>query len=193
MNRWVWFLLCAILGLIMLGMGLLIPVHLRAVDARVVERAGRKTTALTEEGLRFAGEKKLGAAQLLLKAAEDEGIPNRERLREAVTNLAGTHPGFLIWGGSEPHLEILFETESRKPRPIPEPPPVMRMVFPESFITTYPRVDGDIIVRCARAMLTCDLAPSPKYYVRPYSLVKRLYPTLAGRAMLIINKDSCIV
>jgi hypothetical protein len=32
-----------------------------------------------------------------------------------------------------------------------------------------------------------------KYYVRTYSLVKRLYPTFAGRAMLIINKDSCIV
>ena len=32
-----------------------------------------------------------------------------------------------------------------------------------------------------------------KYYVRTYSLVKRLSRTLAGRAMLIINKDSCIV
>jgi hypothetical protein len=121
MKRWVLFLVCAILGFIMLSMGLLIPVHLRAVDARVLDRAGRKTPALTEEGLRLAGEKKLGAAQLVLKAADDEDIPNREQLRLAVTNLASAHPGFLIWGGSEPHLEILFETESRKPRPIPEP------------------------------------------------------------------------
>ncbi len=45
----------------------------------------------------------------------------------------------------------------------------------------------------ARAMFARDSAPSSKYYVRTYSLVKRLYATLAGRAMLIINKDSCIV
>jgi len=45
----------------------------------------------------------------------------------------------------------------------------------------------------ARTMFARDSVPSFKYYVRTYSLVKRLYPTLAGRAMLIINKDSCIV
>src|SRR6266566_1115482 len=101
MKRWVLFLVCAILGFIMLGTGLLIPVHLRAVDPRVLDRAGRKTTSLTEEGLRFAGEKRLGPAQLLLKAADDAGVPNCEPLREAVTNLASAHPGFLIWGGSE--------------------------------------------------------------------------------------------
>src|SRR5882757_3864231 len=121
MNRWVWFLVCAILGLSMLDLGLLMPTHLRAVNSHVLERAGRKTTALTTEGLRFARDKKLGAAQLLFRAAEEENIPGREQLREAVTNLAAAHPGFLIWGGSEPHLEILFETESRTPRPIPEP------------------------------------------------------------------------
>src|SRR5437868_9515827 len=121
MKRWVRFLVCAILGLIMLVLGLAVPAHLRAVDARVVEKAGRKTTALIEEGLNLAGEKKLGAAQLLLKAADEENIPGREQLRQAVTNLSIEHPGFLIWGGSEPHLAILFETESRKPRPVPEP------------------------------------------------------------------------
>jgi len=34
---------------------------------------------------------------------------------------------------------------------------------------------------------------SPKYYVRTYLIVKRPNPTLAGQAVLIINKDSCIV
>lgn len=121
MKRWVWFLFCAILGLVMLALGLAIPAHLRAVDARVIEKAGKRTPALVQEGLRLAGEKKLGAAQLILKAAEQETVPGREQLRLAVTNLATEHPGYLIWGGSEPHLEILFETESRKPRPIPEP------------------------------------------------------------------------
>jgi hypothetical protein len=121
MKRWVWFLACAILGLVTLALGLAIPAHLRAVDARVIDKAGHKTTALVEEGLKLTAEKKLGAAQLLLKAADAESISGREQLRQAVTNLALEHPGFLIWGGSEPHLEILFETESRRPRPTPEP------------------------------------------------------------------------
>src|SRR6516162_3385643 len=121
MKRWVWFLVCAILGLIMLGIGLMIPAHLRAVDARIVEKAGRKTTALVQQGLKLAGEKKLVAGEFLLRAADEEGISGREQLQEAVTNLAAVHPGYLIWGGSEPHLEILFETESRKPRPTPAP------------------------------------------------------------------------
>jgi hypothetical protein len=121
MKRWVWFLVCAFLGLVMLGLGLAIPAHLRAVDARVLEKAGKKTPALVEQGLRLTSEKKLGAAQLVLRAADEETVAGREQLRVAVTNLATEHPGFLIWGGSEPHLEILFETESRKPRPTPEP------------------------------------------------------------------------
>src|SRR4051794_25121187 len=121
MKRWVWFLVCAILGLVMLALGLAIPAHLRAVDARVIEKAGAKSTGLVDEGVKLAAENKLGAAQLLLKAADEESIPRREQLRQAVTNLAREHPGFLIWGGSEPHLEILFETESRRPRPTPEP------------------------------------------------------------------------
>src|SRR4051812_12896292 len=112
MKRWVWFLVCAILGLVMLALGLAIPAHLRAVDARVIEKAGAKSTGLVDEGVKLAAENKLGAAQLLLKAADEESIPRREQLRQAVTNLAKEHPGFLIWGGAEPELKSLLETES---------------------------------------------------------------------------------
>jgi len=45
----------------------------------------------------------------------------------------------------------------------------------------------------ARSMFARDSAPSSKYYVRTYLIVKRPNPTLAGQAVLIINKDSCIV
>ena len=41
MRRWFWFILCALLGLIMTVGGLLIPAHLRAVEARVIELAGK--------------------------------------------------------------------------------------------------------------------------------------------------------
>src|SRR5579862_4236390 len=33
--RWLWFLICAVLGLVLLAGGLLVPMHLRAVDAGV--------------------------------------------------------------------------------------------------------------------------------------------------------------
>jgi hypothetical protein len=70
MNRWVWFSLCAILGLLMLVCGLLVPMHLRAVDAGVIERAGRNTPSLIDEGMTLARKQQLGAARLLSQAAD---------------------------------------------------------------------------------------------------------------------------
>jgi hypothetical protein len=108
MNRWVWFWVCAGLGLLMLVLGWLVPVHLRAVDVAVIQRAGQKTPTLVERGLALARDNQLGAAQLLLEEARIEAVPDRENLRLAVTNLAGQHPGWLAWGGGERHLEVLF-------------------------------------------------------------------------------------
>jgi len=48
-------------------------------------------------GLRLTDEKKLGAAQLLLKAADEENVSRPRATPQAVTNLAAAHPGFLIW------------------------------------------------------------------------------------------------
>ena len=42
-------------------------------------------------------------------------------------------------------------------------------------------------------VFTHETAPPSKYYVRPYSSVKALQLTLAERAILIFNKDTCIV
>ena len=39
MNRWLWFAVCALGGLAMLVLGLLMPIHLRAVDANVIRLA----------------------------------------------------------------------------------------------------------------------------------------------------------
>jgi hypothetical protein len=108
MNRWAWFSACAILGLAMLICGLLLPAHLRAVDASVIERAGRNTPALVEEGLALAQKQQLGAARLVLQAAEAGDIPHREKLALAVDNLAAQQPGFRIWGGVEPRWAGLF-------------------------------------------------------------------------------------
>jgi len=108
MNRWVSFCVCASLGLLMLACGLLIPVHLRAVDAAVIQKAGRKSPELVETGTSLVNEKKLGAAQFFLKAAQQERLLGRERLADAVDDLVKQHPELQVLGSSEPRLEILF-------------------------------------------------------------------------------------
>src|SRR5882672_5015515 len=115
MNRWVWFFGCVILGLLALGFGWLVPAHLRAVDAAVLERAGRKTPSLAERGQQLLREGKLGPAEMLCREAQDQRLPGRESLASSITNLLAEHPGWQRWGGGEGHLEILFnETGSSR-------------------------------------------------------------------------------
>ena len=66
-SRAIGFLLCAIPGLLVLAGGLVVPAHLRAVDASVLERAGQGTTALVQQGLALVRENQLGAANLTMK------------------------------------------------------------------------------------------------------------------------------
>ncbi|MBI3849391.1 MAG: hypothetical protein HY298_03720 [Verrucomicrobia bacterium] len=108
MKRWLLFLLCAVLGLGMLVGGLLVPMHLRAVDASVVQKAGWNTTTLVERGLALVNEKNLGAAELLLQTAQKEEISDREKLGLAVTNLAKQNPNLQVWGIPEPRVAALF-------------------------------------------------------------------------------------
>lgn len=110
--RWVWLIGCAVLGLVMFVCGWLVPVHLRAVDANVLKQAGRNSPSLIQAGLALVNEKKLGAADMMLKAAAAEGIPERETLGAAAGNFAMQHPASLVWGGPAPRLENLFETDT---------------------------------------------------------------------------------
>jgi hypothetical protein len=106
-NRWLWVWIFAILGLVMLVCGLLVPMHLRAVDASVIQKAGRNGPALLEQGQVLAGGKKLGAALMLAQAADAAGIPGWDRLGAAVTNLGRQYPDALVWG-DDSRLEKLF-------------------------------------------------------------------------------------
>src|SRR3984957_15379135 len=68
----------------------------------------------------------------------------------SIFNSAHAIPGFALATSARRPLRrpaiitwfLRWCSASAKPRPIPEPPPVMRMVFPESFIETCPCVDG---------------------------------------------------
>ena len=116
MNRWVLILLCAILGLMMLGFGLLVPAHLRAVDRSVIEAAGKNTPTLTERGLVLVSKKNLGAAQLFSQTAQSAGLADREKLASAVDELTKQQPDLIPLGHDETGLEILFGIDRVSPR-----------------------------------------------------------------------------
>src|SRR5262245_44028675 len=112
MSRWVTSLVCAIIGLVLLGLGLLIPAHLRAVDGTVVQQAGDRTMSLVTRGLLLAGQNQLGAAQLITQTARQERLSGREKLEFAVDELARQHPAWVVWGGPEPQFESIFQKDA---------------------------------------------------------------------------------
>jgi hypothetical protein len=86
------------MGVVTLGIGLVVPIHLRAVDAGVLDRAGQRTPTLVEEGLGVAAGQGLGAAQMLLRGAEAEQLPDARRLELAIGSLTREHPDWTVWG-----------------------------------------------------------------------------------------------
>ncbi|MGA2684145.1 MAG: hypothetical protein ABSF51_03745 [Verrucomicrobiota bacterium] len=112
--RWLWFSICAILGLALLACGLLVPMHLRAVDAGVLEQAGRSGPMLLEEGRTLAGEQKLGTALMLMQAARLAEFPGWDRLGDTITNLAQQNPAALAWG-DDARVKNLFAGNAQPP------------------------------------------------------------------------------
>jgi hypothetical protein len=112
--RWLWFSICAVLGLALLACGLLVPMHLRAVDAGVLEQAGRSGPMLLEEGRTLAGEQKLGTALMLMQAARLAEFPGWDRLGDTITNLAQQNPAALTWG-DDARVKNLFAGNAQPP------------------------------------------------------------------------------
>jgi hypothetical protein len=108
MRRWARLAVCAVLGILLVGLGLLVPAHLRALEIRVAELAGRKTPGVVEEGFYLLEQGQLGSAQMLLAAARAQQLPGAEKLGLALGNLGMTFPQYLLWGGPDAVLERLF-------------------------------------------------------------------------------------
>jgi hypothetical protein len=108
MNRWVLSFICTGLAGAALVCGLGVPAHLRAVDTRVLEQAGRKTPTLIEAGLALVKGKNPGPAQLLLAAAEAANVPGQDKLRRAVDNLVKRTPA------PEPFTDFIIQTDNRE-------------------------------------------------------------------------------
>lgn len=108
MRRWLWALLCTSLGLGLVLSGFLVPIHLRAIDSRVLERAGKKTLSGLEQGLSLAKELHLGAAEMFFKVAQTQQWSGREKLGMAIGDAVASRPSILVLGGPEPRIETLF-------------------------------------------------------------------------------------
>jgi hypothetical protein len=121
MSRLTGFLMCAIPALLLLVSGLVLPAHIRAVDASVLKEAGRHTPSLIQQGLALLGQANLGGAQLLLQAAQEQGLGDQQGLGLAITNLAMQHPRWLVWGGGDTRLDRLFASDPHLPQSGPEP------------------------------------------------------------------------
>src|SRR5262249_20449443 len=109
MNRVVWFIICTVVGLELIALGLLVPAHIGAVDAQVLEVRGAQGTSLTGEALSWLNEEKLGPARLLWTVAEQTEALGRERVAKAIRQYEDVHPKSRVWGGSAPYLEKVFE------------------------------------------------------------------------------------
>jgi len=173
MNRWVWFLACAILGLGMFACGLLVPAHLRAVDESVLRSAARSGEALIDRGMTLVKQEKLGPAQLVLQAAQQENIGGTEKLGVAVTNLASQHPDWNVWGGSDRRLEQILgssATGSGAPEATNEPGGavpftdfIVRLEHREKALTLLSRSmrsDVQAVMACRTLTNTAIFAPS---------------------------------
>src|ERR1700722_8559225 len=110
MNRSMWFWGGVVLAFVALAAGLLIPIHLRGVDAGVLARAGKGSPSLVDEGLGLTAGQGLGAAQLMLQAAQKEKLPDTGRLEQAVNKLTREHPDWATWGGADAYLGTQFTT-----------------------------------------------------------------------------------
>jgi hypothetical protein len=84
MKRWTKMLVCVLGGWGLLFCGWLVPRHLEALDEAVLSRAGRGGTSVVEWGLALTDRGQTGAAQLMLEAAEREGLPGRQILKQAL-------------------------------------------------------------------------------------------------------------
>src|SRR5690348_126339 len=108
MNRRIGFIICLLLGLLMLLCGWLIPAHLRAVEASVLRQAGHGTASLAGRGVSLVHIGQLGAAEILLRAAQHADVPDANDLASSIATEAKKYPGWQAWGVNGPAARAYF-------------------------------------------------------------------------------------
>src|ERR1700759_3949329 len=110
MNRSMWFWLCVVFGLVALAAGLLVPAHLRGVDAGVLARAGKGSPTLVEKGMGLVAGQGLGAAELVFQGAQKQGLPGADQLQSTISKAVREHPEWVFWGGADAYLDARLKT-----------------------------------------------------------------------------------
>ncbi|HOY60656.1 MAG TPA: hypothetical protein PK640_21250, partial [Verrucomicrobiota bacterium] len=107
-SRVVMLTLIALAVLLLVGDALLIPSHVRAIDARVIDLAGRGTPTSVDAGLKFLSLEKTGPAELCLALARRQSVPGYERLEEALQGGGRDHLNGVQWGGVDAVLSHIL-------------------------------------------------------------------------------------
>ena len=121
MGRRFWFIFFILAGLLCAAWGLLVPAHLRAVDAMVIRKAGENTPSLVEMGVDLLKLEKVGPARLFQRAAEIENSPDRGKLDAALEEFAKSNPKQALWGGPDPLLDQIGLAKFITPRNAGQP------------------------------------------------------------------------
>ncbi len=117
-HRWLWFVCCIAFSALLLVCGWLVPMHLRAVDASLLQRAGQDRPSLIVRGLTLERANNPEAARLILQAAQSGQIPGADTLASAVAPNPENQP--LFPGGpsaasTNPVTSLLIKSENREP------------------------------------------------------------------------------
>jgi hypothetical protein len=113
---WLWAALCIAFAGLMLLCGWLVPMHLRAVDASVLQRAGENGSSLADRGVALERANNADAARLILQAAQDEKIRWTGELASSLATHADTEllfPGGPMVTHSTPATTAVIKLENR--------------------------------------------------------------------------------
>ncbi|HWD92954.1 MAG TPA: hypothetical protein VG938_11475 [Verrucomicrobiae bacterium] len=108
MNRWAWFTICVLLGLLLLAGGWLMPAHLRAIEPSVLQRAGQNSSSLTGRGMELTHIGQFGAAELVSSAATRAKLPSAGELASSIETDVKRHPEWKAWGVTGPSLRPYY-------------------------------------------------------------------------------------
>jgi hypothetical protein len=117
-NRWFALAWCIAFSGLMLLCGWLVPVHLRAVDVSVLQKAGEGRPSLVDRGLELEHANNADAARLILRTAQEKKIP---WTGELASTLAAHRPSETFFPGGPPLMSstnltaqvILLENRER--------------------------------------------------------------------------------
>jgi len=95
-------------GVAVICLAWLTPVHLKAISEPVLVQAGEGTPSVARFGEQLLDSEKLGPAQMVLQAAQQVKDPGAPQLDRGIHQMETRRPEWIAWGGYDPFLDPLF-------------------------------------------------------------------------------------